>query len=192
MQPLPLHQPVTGLSQALALNAAELDKKQAFAQLHTLRKNVPFGAGKSQPAPLAYEPHPEAASFQHNLAGFLQSMNSASRSANPYNDHRYFTQAPVLKSGWADAPAVARLIAAQSGRADAVEASRALVAPGRFDGSGHNVALVQRFQYLLGVSGFDKRFPVLFDRNGQLLDGWHRLLACALTESRYFFLQLDF
>jgi len=192
MYSLPLHQPVTGLSQALALNAAELDKKQAFAQLHTLRKNVPFGTGKSQPAPLAYEPHPEAASFQHNLAGFLQSMNSEARSANPYNDHRYFTQAPVLKSGWADAPAAVRLIASQSYRADVVEASQALLAPGRFNGRSHNECLVNRFQKLLGVSGFDKRFPILLDRNGQLLDGWHRLLACALTESRYFFLQLDF
>lgn len=187
-----LHQPISGLSQALALNAAELDKKQAFAQLHTLRKNVPFGPGKSQPAPLAYEPHPEAASWQHNLSGFLRSMNSTSYSANPYNDHRCFAQAPVLKSGWDDAPDAARFIATNGGWSDAIEASRALVAPGRFNGHEHNKCLVQRFQYLLGVSGFDKRFPVLFDRNGQLLDGWHRLLACALTESRYFFLQLDF
>ena len=188
----PILRPVSGLAQALALNAAELDNKQQFAQLHALKKDVPFGRGPAELAPQAYDPHPEAAAWQRNVAGFLQRLHTVASSANPYNDHRFFTHAPVLSSGWAEAPEAARFTALNNGWANAADVARALVAPGRSDSGPHNAALVNRFRLLLEVSGFDKRFPVLLDRNGLLLDGWHRLLACAQTGQRYFFLQLDF
>ena len=189
----PLLRPVSGLAQALALNAAELDNKQKFAQLHALKKDVPFGRGPAELAPQAYDdPHPEAAAWQRNVAGFLRQFHSVVRSVNPYNDHRFFVHAPVLNSGWAEAPEAARFTTLHIGFDEALAVAQALVAPGRSDYDRPNIGLVHRFRLLLEVSGFDKRFPVLLDRNGLLLDGWHRLLACAQTGQRYFFLQLDF
>ena len=91
---------------ALALNAAELDhhhrQQQARVLLQTLGPAVP---PPPAPAPLAYEPAPEAAAWQRNLKGFLRLFSGTAQSRNPYNNHAFFATAPVLKSGWGYAPA---------------------------------------------------------------------------------------
>lgn len=175
-----LYRPVSGLTQALALNAAELDTRQAHLQARALKQDLVPGprpnASALPAAPLAYEPQPEAAAWQRNLAGFLRQFHAPVRSLNPYNDHRFFAAAPVLRCGWADAPTPAS-VGLAAGRADLGPANR---------------SLVHRFRLLLELSGFDKRFPVLLDGQGRVLDGWHRLLACAESGQRFYFLQLNF
>jgi hypothetical protein len=175
-------QPVGGLFSALALNAAELDKQQASQQARALLKTLgPAQPGPAVPAPLAYEPAPEAASWQHNVAGFLRTLQAPLDSRNPYNDHRYFAHAAVLAAGWADAPAGVRFE----------------LAPGRAgvkwpDGHAHNAMLARRFVLLLSTGSYDKRYPVLLDADGRILDGLHRLRGCAEAGQRYYFLQLNF
>lgn len=185
MLQLPQHQPVqpaSGLFAALALNAAETDKQQASQQARALLKTLgPAVPGPAVPAPLAYEPAPAAAAWQHNVAAFLRTLQQPLDSRNPYNDHRYFAHSPVLAAGWADAPAGVRFE----------------LAPGRTglrwpDGQAHNEFLAHRFGLLLSLGSYDKRYPVLLDAQGRVLDGLHRLRGCAEAGQRFYFLQLNF
>ena len=182
MQPHRLSIPTSGLTAALALSVAASDTCRRQAQATALFRGLgPVQPGPPTPLPLAVEPQPEAAAWVHNLKGFVALLETPGNSANPYNDHRFFAHAPVLRGGWADVPA----------------GYAYQVAPGRADtkaglGGPVNTALAARFERLLLVAGFDKRYPVLFDRNGLVLDGLHRLQGCAAAGTRFYFLQLDF
>lgn len=170
--------PVSGMFQALALNTVEADKQQRQLQARALLHSLgPCQPGAADLTPVAYEPNPEAGGMQRNIEGFLRKLNSTLLSLNPYNDHRFFTDARVLASGWAPPPPIGTPLR---------------VAPGRGEFWCANPQLVARFGVLLDASGFDKRYPVLFDRDGLILDGLHRLQSCMKTDNNFYFLQLDF
>lgn len=174
--------PTSGLTTALALSVAATDTRRRQTQATALfRGSGPVQPGPPAPLPLAVEPQPEAAAWAHNLEGFLTLLEAPGYSANPYNDHRFFAHAPVLNGGWANVP---------PGFEYHLAPGRSEVSAGLF--GPFNSQLTTRFERLLLVAGFDKRYPVLFDRNGLILDGLHRLKACATTESRFYFLRLDF
>jgi hypothetical protein len=174
--------PVSGLSQALALSVATVDNSRRLTQASTLFKSLaPLTPGLPEPVPQAVEPCPEAAAWSRNVEQFLQLLNAPTHNANPYNDHRFFAHARVLNGGWMDVP---------PGFAYHLAPGRADVGAGL--NSAANSALVRRFAHLLGIAGFDERYPVLFDREGLILDGLHRLRACAQSGCRFYFLRLDF
>lgn len=174
--------PVSGLSQALALSVAVGDDCRRLAQSTAFFKGLrPPESGPAAQVPLAVEPHPESAAWGRNVERFLQLVNAPASSRNPYNDHRFFAHAPALGGGWGEVP---------PGFAYVLAPGRAGVRAG-LDGP-ENSALVSRYERLLAVAGFDKRYPVLFDRDGLILDGLHRLRACANAGCRFYYLRLDF
>lgn len=173
--------PITpGLLAAVALNTVALDAENRRKQLHTLGKS-PWGglsaaqiAAHDSPVPATYEPTADAQSWQYNVGKLLALLQTELRSGNPYNDHTPFAHAAVLAQGWLDVPECAPLT----------------VAPGR--SRLDNAALVHRFQVVLDACGFNQGTPVLLDRHGRILDGYHRLLTCQRTGHRAYFLQLDY
>lgn len=174
--------PVAGLSYALALSVEAVDSSRRQLQASTFCRGLaPCVPGPPDLAPLAVEPCPEAGAWERNTRRFLALVHSATRNPNPYNDHGHLAHAAVVCAGWGHVP---------PGFAYPLAPGRAAVRAG-LDGP-ENTALVRRFALLLAVAGFDKRYPVLFDGGGNILDGLHRLRACAKTNERFYFLQLDF
>ena len=133
-------------------------------------------AGEYAPPPTfsTVQRGPQRPGWGHNARRFLGLVSTTLRSGNPYNDHRFFEGRPVLRAFWAYAPADVLPIA--PGRKPVCEV------PG----------LYEHYRKVLDVCGFDKKCPILLDRDGRVLDGLHRLIAARKSSVKLYFLQLDF
>jgi len=176
-----LHQIIPGLLSAAAFNALTTDEAHRHKQLHTLGKPLLGGLSAFQAAqhspplvPATYEPAGDAQGWQYNVQRFLALLATDLRSGNAYNDHTPLAHAAILAQGWLEVPPTRQL----------------LVAPGR--NRLDNISLVGRFVVVLETCGFNKNTPVLFNRQGHILDGYHRLLACQQTGNKAYFIQLDY
>ena len=175
-----------GLLQALALQTTIIEGIHNEAQRQVLRQTLYLGGpqpGVPATLPTTYEPTPHSLAWEHNMRAFLHLLSVDMRSPNPYNDHSRFAHASVLNAGWLDVP------------------SHWQMAPGR-KRTDHN-CLVGRFKRVfVACGGFNRRFPVLLDRQGRVLDGDVRLQALLQLQEeqeghykspeRFYFLQLDF
>ncbi len=173
--------PVTaapGLLSALAGQVSLTAAAQQQAQRTTLGQPsyVPRPTRPADPAPVA-PADPAADSWQHNVVAFLRLLDTPP-SFNPLNTERATLLAfPVLRAGWTDAAPL--------------PADRYPLAPGR-GGLYVNESLVLTLGMILRTVGYNRQAPVLFDGKGRILDGFHRLLACAEYGVRAYFIQLDY
>ncbi len=180
-----------GLFSALAAQATLTDTAQQRAQYHAVGKfppaTVPTSADRGVP-PAFYAPPAADVSWQRNVTAFLRLLGTSLRSWNALNDHTPFEGVAVLRYGLAPS----RLF----NKPGPLRPDLYPLAPGRSEPNGNGYAcnenLVRHYQQVLEVAGFDRRAPVLLDREGRILDGYHRLMACQQSGIRAYFVQLDY
>lgn len=111
---------------------------------------------------------------EHHIGIFTESINSDQESPNRYNKCD-FSEIKVIYSG--------------SGYPDDFR-QRFTLAPARKCGDKWDI--IMKFTSIMAVSGYLKLFPVIFDRNMTLVDGYQRFHACRLLKMHFWYVILDF
>ena len=177
-----------GLLAALTQQAELTATAHHTAQRRALGIDAPTGP-VTVPArlPVGLPPDPAADSWAYNVGAFLRLIDTAGMSHNPYNARRAELLAfPVLGAGWTEENLPL------FGPPSPVPSPAAWpLAPGR--GALYVNETLELMQgMIIRTVGYDRHAPVLLDRHGRILDGFHRLLACARLGLRAYFVQLDY
>lgn len=115
--------------------------------------------------------------YLKNIEKFITLLDGNNGATHCYDDITQFAKVPVLSQGWAYATdARFKTMSWTPTRDQCIEMT----------------SRISKFDLIFKAIGFIKIAPLLFDRNWNIIDGYHRFMACKSTETRFFFMRLDF
>jgi hypothetical protein len=116
--------------------------------------------------------------YYENLSYFMNLINGHKSFTHNHNDISKFAKVPILSQGWASPTAEFFKFRGFT--------------PTKDQQNPTGTDTVSKFVGLFGAVRFNKKTPILFDRQWRVIDGYNRLVACQHTNTKFYYLQLDF
>jgi hypothetical protein len=110
------------------------------------------------------------------LNKFMELTNPKLQSRNPLNKKDLITGYKILDSGFENANNIAGIFDLHPERIHI----------------GDNYNLIQKYSILMQITGFKEEYPIVFDKEWRILDGYQRFLACFHTRTNYEWIKIDY